>query len=320
MYEPPVPFGFTSLKTNLEDTEQLTKICRALSSPERIGILRYLSGSPAIITKISAHCQLPLSSTAHHIHILEDAGLISVCSIPQTRGSQKVCVLTLNSITLSLYTKSADHEAGLLFQQAMPIGNYFDYHIVPPCGMISGVDRLGPTDEISAFCMPDRIHAQLIWLSQGYLEYRFSNICFSEDKVNSVVFSLELCSEYSGHRNNWPSDITIWINNREIGVIHSPGDYGNRHGRLTPLWWDDCNTQYGDLWWITLSENGCFINEVRVSDETIETLCLSDGDSIRFRIGVCPDARFCGGINLFGHLFGDYPQDIVMNVYGKKVQ
>ena len=311
-------FKFTSLKLNLEDTEQLSLIGRALSSPERIRILKYLYDSPAIISKIADHFHLPLSSAAHHVHMLEKAGLISICDIPTSRGSQKNCILVLNSLLLNFYTENPEREISLLFQQSMPIGNYFDYQVSAPCGMISGDVHLVPTDETSAFCVPGRIHAQLIWISSGYLEYRFSNQCFIGGSVSHIVFSLELCSEFPGNRNDWPSDITVWLNDKEIGTIHSPGDYGDRHGRLTPLWWDDLNTQYGDLWWIKVTEEGCFINEKQVSAENMATLRLSCTDSIKLRIGVKPDAQYCGGLNLFGHQFGDYPQDIIMSVYGRQ--
>ena len=35
------------------------------------------------------------------------------------------------------------------------------------------------------------------------------------------------------------------------------------------------------------------------------------------KIGVKKDAQYCGGMNLFGSGFGDYPQAIVMKIYGK---
>lgn len=307
---------FTSLKIGFENTEQMVKIGKALSSPERVEIVKYLGNNPSIISKLAEHFGLPLSTAAHHIRVLEAAGLVVVCNIPASRGSQKLCASLITSVVLSFYGSEQERKMSLLFQQSMPIGNYFDYQVVSPCGLISDGVRLSPTDEVSGFCMPNHIQAQLIWMSKGYLEYRFSNSSFADNTVGRVVFSLELCAEYPGSKNDWPSDITVWINDREIGIIHSPGDYGDRHGRLTPSWWADYNTQYGDLWWISINEKECFLNEVRISDENLNTLRLSEGDSIRFRIGVKPDAQHCGGMNLFGHQFGDYPQDIVMSIYG----
>lgn len=307
-----------SLSFHLGNTAQLARIGKALSSPERLEILQYLSQNPAIISQVSAHCGLPLSSAAHHLRILEDAGLILIHSIPASQGSKKICFLTASSIFLSLLSDSKQSELELLSEQSMPIGNYFDYQVTPFCGLVSDRVRLAPADDASGFCAPNRIHAQLIWMAMGYLEYRFSNKTFANSAVKHMVFSMELCSEFQGSRNDWPSDISVWINGKEIGQIHSPGDYGDRRGRLTPEWWSDSQTQYGDLWWISITEQGCYINEVQVSDDNLDTLGICTGDFVLLRIGVKPDAEHCGGFNLFGHQFGDYPQDIVMSVYGYK--
>ena len=42
-----------------------------------------------------------------------------------------------------------------------------------------------------------------------------------------------------------------------------------------------------------------------------------DSHYISLKIGVKKDAQYCGGMNLFGSGFGDYPQAIVMKIYGK---
>ncbi len=39
-----------------------------------------------------------------------------------------------------------------------------------------------------------------------------------------------------------------------------------------------------------------------------------DAHRILLRIGNKPDAKYVGGLNLFGRQFGDYSQDIIMNL------
>ena len=43
---------------------------------------------------------------------------------------------------------------------------------------------------------------------------------------------MELSSEVPGTNANWPSDITLWVNEIEIGTWTSPGDFGDKRGVL----------------------------------------------------------------------------------------
>lgn len=49
--------------------------------------------------------------------------------------------------------------------------------------------------------------------------------------------AIEICSEAPNHKDDWPSDITVWINNHEVGTWTSPSDFGGERGVLTPAWW-----------------------------------------------------------------------------------
>lgn len=53
----------------------------------------------------------------------------------------------------------------------------------------------------------------------------------------------------------------------------------------------------------------------RVSNVTLNDVHLTAEPSFSVRIGVKPDARHVGGINIFGRHFGNYPQDIVMRLH-----
>lgn len=75
--------------------------------------------------------------------------------------------------------------------------------------------------------------------------------------------------------------------------------------------------QYGDLRKIWITDNGCYIDEIKVSDYTIKSLQLDTLNYISFKIGVKPDARYVGGFNLFGEKFGDYSQNIIMEIYNE---
>jgi predicted transcriptional regulator len=51
-----------------------------------------------------------------------------------------------------------------------------------------------------------------------------------EAVADSLHLSLEICSEAPLHHENWPSDITVWLNGVEIGAWTSPGDFGDVRG------------------------------------------------------------------------------------------
>jgi predicted transcriptional regulator len=105
------------------------------------------------------------------------------------------------------------------------------------------------------------------------------------------------------------------VNGVAVGSWTSPGDYGDKRGALTPRWWKLEGSQYGELKTWTISEQGAFLDGVRISDVTLADLDLPHHHSIRMRIGIAEGARHPGGVNIFGRGFGDHDQDIVMRLY-----
>ena len=82
--------------------------------------------------------------------------------------------------------------------------------------------------------MPERINAQLLWFREGYVEYL---IPIEEDvkKIKAVSLSFEACSEAPNYRNIFPSDITLALNDVEVGTWKCPGDFGGRRGKFHQL-------------------------------------------------------------------------------------
>jgi len=63
-----------------------------------------------------------------------------------------------------------------------------------------------------------------------------------------------------------------------------------------------------------VTEEGSFIDGVKISSIKLADLRISEHHSIRFRIGVKEDSPHPGGINIFGRGFGNYNQAIVMRM------
>ena len=125
---------------------------------------------------------------------------------------------------------------------------------------------------------------------------------------------MEISSEAPGIDNNWPSDISFYINDILVGVWPSPGDYGEVRGMLTPDWWPPNWNQYGLLKLLVINHRGTYIDGLKISDVTTNILKLDYTSTIRFRMAVEEDATHVGGLTLFGRSFGNYSQDIQVSI------
>ena len=93
---------------DVEEIDALCSLGRALSSPIRIEIMQLLYEEGMIIGDIAKKLDLPASSTAFHLKILEEAGLIRMEKQPGTRGTVKFCNRKVDYITVNLIKKNAD--------------------------------------------------------------------------------------------------------------------------------------------------------------------------------------------------------------------
>lgn len=301
--------------TEEKDHEQICKISRALSVPERIKILHLLLNQNMNLTSISQQLNLPVGSVARHIDTLVDAGLISVYYQPGLKGHTKYCSQALLNVQISL----DKYDPNELFEPEttveMPVGMFSHCHITAPCGMLGKEGPLGEFDDPRFFFNPERRNAECIWFQTGELSYNFPTTSLLHKKCTSLSFAFEVCSETTYFNNHWPSDITIFINKKEILTFTSPGDFGGRRGKLTPKYWPISSTQFGLLKRITVNEEGVFFdNSFITKDITIDALNLYEGNAIQFTLAIKEDAVHKGGINLFGKNFGDYPQAIIMTL------
>lgn len=298
--------------------EELYKTCHALASKERIAILNLIQTRPMTIKELSQILNLPISSITLHTNILNEGNLINIEYKPNKKGLVKLCSRAVNTILILI--ENVENNEELIEQNyEMPIGNFTDINIKSPCGIAGKYSGIGEYDEISTFYLPNRHKAELLWFSDGDITYKFPNTIKDPSNVNSIEFSLEICSETLYSRNDWPSDITFWINDKEITTWTSPGDFGGRRGKYTPDYWFINSTQYGILKNIKIDKNGIYLDNNLISNNlTLDDINLMNSNSIDFKIGIKPDAVHKGGINIFGKNFGDHDQAIIMKVVSKK--
>lgn len=298
------------LDESIADVEQTLK---GLASEQRLRILKLLGDRVCSVSEIAEAMGMPASTATLHIKKLEQAGLIKTELTPADRGLQKVCSRLYDRVTVNL--PRAKERMAQAVEIAMPIGSYVDCQVMPTCGLVGELGVIGLFDDPTSFYEPEHVYAQLIWFRQGYVEYRFPNRLPPRVLLDSLQLSMEICSEAPLHHDDWPSDITVWINGREIGTWTSPADFGGQRGNLTPDWWEDWNTQHGLLKVWQVAQNGSFVDGVRVSDTKLADLGIDRGPYTIVRIGVKEDAMHVGGINIFGSKFGNYPQDIILTLH-----
>ena len=294
----------------ITDEERLKDIVQALNTTVRRKIMTLLSDNAYSIANLAKKLHLPISTVSFHINILKKAGFVNVTVKKNTRGNAKLVSRQIEHFSLDFNVTNHPSEIQT-FSMEIPIGSFTDAKVQASCGL-ANEDRIIVSDDLpGVFFSPERYSAQIIWFSKGYLEYRIPNYMLKDKDINSIKLSMEICSEAPNYKNDWESDITFWINGVEVATWLSPGDFGGRRGRLNPEWWSDFSTQYGVIKSLLITKECVFLDETPVSTQTLQKLKVQEGDFITFRIGIKPDAKHQGGLNLFGKQFGDYAQGII---------
>ena len=298
------------------DPEEDLDVLKGLASAIRVKILKLLHiEGPLNGNDIAERLSLPQSTVSTNLQILENAGLIRTETQKARKGNQKICHSTFDEV-LVMFKEDIGQLRSNTIEVAMPLGLYTSCDVSAPCGLCSTEGIIGLLDVPDTFLDPERMKTGLIWFTRGYVEYQFpNNAKLAQNTIESMEFSLELSSEVPGTSADWPSDITLSVNGTEIGTWLSTGDFGDKRGVYTPDWWKLKGSQYGKLKSWRGTENGTFIDGMKISPVSLADLDLANHHSIRLRIAVKEDAKHPGGINIFGRGFGNYDQDILLRLH-----
>ena len=298
---------------SIYDEERMDKIMAAMAAKARRDILRLVNNNSYSVTEIARLLNMPTSTAAFHVNHLQAADLVHVQTKSAQHGSSKIISRKLDEINIS-YVPDYDSRSVMTTVIDVPIGSFTDCKAVPSCGIATETSIIETDDTPGVFFSPARLGAQIIWFSDGFLEYRIPNYVLRDKEPVGLSFSMELCSEAPNYRTDWASDITFWINGREICTWTSPGDFGGHRGQLNPDWWSDSSTQYGLLKTVRVNARGVYLDENKVSSLPLAELAIDDGEYFTLRIGIRPDALNVGGVNLFGEKFGNYHQNIIVKL------
>ncbi len=288
-------------------------ILKALASETRLNIIELLGNGPLNVNEIANRLNIPQPGITMHIQKLEKVGLVTSEYKVASQGLQKVCARNYDNILVE-FTVSKEVPPSNTVEVYMPVGLYKNCEVYPTCGIVSDRQIIGLLDSPNSFFEPEHVFAQLLWFSRGFVEYAFPNNIPPGCEATGIEIVLEMCSEAPDYNNDYPSDITLFVNEVEIGTWTCPGDFGGKKGEITPSWWPERYTQFGVLKHWSIDKKGAFIDGMRLSDKKIADICMGNNGPIIVRFEIKKEAKNVGGINLFGRKFGNYGQDILLKI------
>ncbi|MCR5303097.1 MAG: ArsR family transcriptional regulator [Lachnospiraceae bacterium] len=299
----------------INDLSEAVPLFKCLGSDIRVSILEMLSSEgPMQMGAIADKLGITPGSLSSHIKMLAECELIDIRFSAGKHGLQRICSLVDEKILIDLESSTNSKN---VYETEIGVGLYSDYNVYPTCGISTSEHLIGVVDDPKYFSSPERINAGILWFTVGYVEYMIPNFLEEDQQPLELLISFEIASEAPGTREDWPSDIQFTINNIPVCMWTAPGDFGKIPGIYTPQWWDPNWNQYGLLKFLSVNESGTYIDGVRVSDTTLSDLNIVPGSNIKLRMTADENSVHKGGLTLYGHSFGNYPQDIKVRMQYK---
>ena len=294
-------------------TEENITFFQALASETRIKIIKILSQEEKNIKDLAAILGVSSTIIAKHVNKLEEAGIIKSKNISATRGLQKICKLDIEKA--SLYFDTDFNKSGKLKKLSIPIGAYSSYRFIPTCGIASTKAIIGNYDDPRYFSNPEHYKANLLWFTNGWIEYPIPSYIFDCKSLKSIKLSMEICSEYPESKKDHKSDIYFSLNKKLLGKWISPGNPSGRRGRYNPAWWI-MGSEFGYKVELIIDKNGVQLNKTKISDTKISDIkFLEKKDTILKIASPSPGkTENSGGFTIFGKGFGDYDTNLELEV------
>lgn len=287
----------------------------ALASDVRIRMLQLLAEKDMNIKELAQAVGISSPIMLKHVRKLEDAGIIVTRMMNRNGSIHKLCTLLGTEYRLEMPMRQMHlrncHEVHI------PVGHYTAIEAQPTCGLATEEGIIGHLDDPRYFLEPERVNAQAIWFTTGYVEYGIPNYLTGNQSPEEIEISFEISSEAPDFNDDWPSDIAFWFNGVKLCEWTSPGDFGEKRGILTPQWWS--SNQYGLLKVLRISRKGTLLDGECVSDVSLDTVLSGNERHWVLRFEVARGAKHAGGLTLFGSKFGNYSQAILVRAFYRKL-
>lgn len=285
-------------------------VYEALASEIRLKIVDLLYVKERHIKELAAELYLSNAVVSSHVSKLEKAGIVGSAMKRINGGTYKFCYVTTEFMQIKLSPPAKEVNVK---EHAIPVGHYSEIEAAPTCGIATTERLIGHYDDPVSFLDPERVNGGILWFARGFIEYKIPNYLLRDQTLKELEISMEIGSEAPQVNEHWPSDIAFSFDGQPIGVWTSPGDFGDRRGRLTPLWWKSDVNQYGMLKVLRLNEHGTFIDGMKISGKTIGML---DAGATYWTLRISAEdlKKGRGGLTLYGRGFGNYEQDILIRM------
>lgn len=169
----------------------------ALASKTRLDIIQSLSQRDMNIKELAAKLGVSCSIMTKHVRKLEQAGIIATRTVKREGSRQKTC--TLLNTNYELVPPPRQNNLRQFYQTSVPVGQFTDIKVTPPCGIANEYTVIGGMDEPAFLWKPERFNAGLIWFAEGYAEYKAPNYTHDIQMVDELEISAELSSEATGY-------------------------------------------------------------------------------------------------------------------------
>lgn len=296
---------------NLLVSEENLPFFEALASSVRIEIIKCLSSKEMNIKELAEAVGISSAMMTAHVNKLEKAGLIVS---HRTKKEGKVCMLLNQRYVLELPLN--DYHQIQSYEVKIGVGQFTKAEVGPTCGLANNESIIGGYDDPRYFYDTNRFGAQLLWFTNGFVEYEIPNYIPDGYRILDIEISAEMSSEHPHIRNDWESDINLYLNDKLVCPWIAPGDFGDRKGKYTPSWW--LSGQYGIFKKYLINQTGVFLDKEQKSEHTIKEFGM-DRKHWNLRFEVSEEKRRAGGLTIFGERYGDYPYGIQVLVnYEKK--
>lgn len=297
---------------HIEKLSDGLSLFKALGSEVRLEIIRLLVEHPMNMNELAGKLHITNGALTTHIRKLEECGVVAVSNDPNGHGNQKLCHVIPDKLLIQV--KSAPLRPENTCSVDLKVGRYSSCQVYPTCGLATADRLIGAVDDYRYFSHPDHFDADILWFTRGFVEYQVPNFAPPRRHITQIAVSAELSSEAPGINNQWPSDISFYINDTFVGIWTSPGDFGDVRGIFTPDWWFPNWNQYGLLKMLTVNDQGAFMDGLKISDVCIADLKLEQTPMFNLRFAVEQTASHIGGLTIFGKTFGNYAQDVQVSL------
>lgn len=296
------------------------EVFKALSTPMRIRIMELISENDNMsMNDLAETLGLTNSAISMHVSKLEAAGLIAIQTASGKRGIMKVVRPIHERLIVDMTNPEGGIAASSCYTDSIAVGHYTSADVHPTCGLSTASNLIGDLDNPKVFSYPERFTADILWIGYGSVTYNLPNRLRPGQQLTELRISFEIGSECPEFNDDYPSDIYFELNGKQLGKWISPGDFGNRRGMLSPIWWPEKLNQYGLLKTLIINSAGTFMDGTyKLSNVTINDLSIDYNSDINFTFSVPEDTANCGGLTLYGETFGDYSQNIITKMYYKE--